>query len=152
MFSLVGGLRSAPSCLGIFYGEGIEEMNVSESIPFLLFEWVVFLAPFLEESSPMASAIGSPQVATTGATEAAIVPPVVAAASASDARSSGNINQRRTSEKRNKCKKKNAEKWGWKREKNKNRAKPTQFLHAIQKKLANNWQFLCSLLQAQNGE
>lgn len=88
MFSLVGGeLRSAPSCLGIFYGEGIEEMNVSESIPFLLFEWVVFLAPFLEESSPMASAIGSPQVATTGATEAAIVPPVVAAASASDARS-----------------------------------------------------------------
>lgn len=69
-----------------------------------------FLAPFLEESGPMTTAIGSPQVAATGAAEAAIVPPVVAAATASDARSSGNINQRRTSEKRNKCKKKNAEK------------------------------------------
>ena len=81
----------------------------SSKILFLFSVWLN-LAPFLEESGPMTTAIGSPQVAATGATEAAIVPPVVAAASTSDARSSGNINQRRTSEKRNKCKKKNAEK------------------------------------------
>lgn len=74
------------------------------------FQSFIDLAPFLEKSGPMTTAIGSPQVAATGAAEAAIVPPVVAAATASDARSSGNINQRRTSEKRNKCKKQNAEK------------------------------------------
>lgn len=57
------------------------------------------LTPFLEEAGSVASTIGSPQVAATRGAEAAIVPSVVAGSSAPDARSSGNINQRRTSEK-----------------------------------------------------
>lgn len=56
------------------------------------------LAPFLEKSCPMASAIGPPEVATAGAVEAAVVPPVIASSSAADARSPGNENERRTSE------------------------------------------------------
>ena len=56
------------------------------------------LAPFLEKSGPVAPAVGAPEVATAGAVEAAIVPPVVASSSATDARSPGNENERRTSE------------------------------------------------------
>lgn len=57
------------------------------------------LAPLLEEPGPVAAAVGAPQVAAARRAEAAVVPPVIAAAAAPDARSSGNINQRRTSEK-----------------------------------------------------
>lgn len=59
----------------------------------------MLLAPLLEEAGPMASAIGAPQVAAAGTAKTAVVPSVVAASTAADARSSGNINQRRTSEK-----------------------------------------------------
>jgi len=43
------------------------------------------LAPFLEESGPVAATVGSPQVAATGAAETAIVPSVIAGSTSTDA-------------------------------------------------------------------
>lgn len=58
----------------------------------------MFLSPFLEETHPLAPAVGAPEVATTWRVVTAVVWPMVTVSSSPYAGSSENIDQRGTSE------------------------------------------------------